>query len=291
MIWLLLIPILYLLALIGVSWFSLHPFRTPVFISPGAMGQPQENVEFATTDGVKIRGWWSETPDSDLVAVMAHGYMMNRCELTPLAVKLCQEGYSALLFDFRAHGKSGGKKCSFGFREAYDVAAAVRFVRSRRPNAKIVLIGSSMGSAASALALGAEPDMADALILDSSYSRLSSAISGWWRFLGGRWLSYALTPSTLVAAPLAGFNPFSVDIAKSLHRVGKPVLILHGDCDTLALPSEAVRNEAACAGPVELVWLPTCGHSEGRWVHPELYYDSLFQFLQEHQLTREHCAL
>src|SRR5207248_6875096 len=156
------------------------------------------------------------------------------------------------------------------------------FVRQRAPSAKIVLIGSSMGAAASALALATHEGLADALILDSSYSKLSKAISGWWRFLGGTWLSIVLWPVIVIAAPLAKLNPFKVDVAKAMQHIHVPVLILHGDCDNLALPSEAQRNFSACAGACELVWMPTCGHSEGRWVHPQLYYE-VFGFLNKHR--------
>lgn len=279
MLWILVIVCVYLLALLGVAWLSLHPFRTPLFISPGAMGKPQEDVEFATRDGIILRGWWSELPGSSKVAVLSHGYMMNRCELTPLAGQLFDCGFSTLVYDFRAHGKSGGRKCGLGWKEAEDVRAAVQFARSRAPQANIVLIGSSMGAAASAFAMAAAPGLADALVLDSSYSRLDRAVSGWWRFLGGTWLSVLLSPVVLIAAPLAGLNPFKVDVAAALPKIDAPVLIVHGDCDNLATPSEALRNEKACSRKCEVVWLPSCGHSEGRWVHPELYHARVFAFL------------
>ena len=281
MIWLIVIVGLYLMALIVVSWLSLHPFRTPIFISPGALGKAQEDVEFKTRDGIILRGWWSAVPDSKSVAVLSHGYVMNRCELTPLAAQLVDAGCSTLLYDSRAHGKSGGRTCGFGVREAEDVRAAVEFARLRTPNAKVVLIGSSMGAAASAFALGANTDLADALILDSSYSRLSKAISGWWRFLGGTFLSVVLWPVILIASPFARINPFKVDVASAVENIQAPILIVHGDCDNLALPSEAQRNMAACKNSSELVWMPTCGHSEGRWVHPEAYYQAVFGFLRK----------
>src|SRR2546421_5982599 len=173
MIWILVALGLYFLALILVSWMSIHPFRTPIFISPGALGKPQEDVEFSTSDGIRLRGWWSEAPAAKAVAVLSHGYVMNRCELTPLAAQLVDAGCSAFVYDFRAHGKSDGRICGFGVREAEDVRAAVAFVRQRAPSAKVVLIGSSMGAAASAFALATHEALADALILDSSYSKLS----------------------------------------------------------------------------------------------------------------------
>jgi hypothetical protein len=210
---------------------------------------------------------------------------MNRCELAPLAIYMAQFGCSSLVYDSRAHGKSGGKKSGLGWTERQDVAAAVKFIKSKRPGMKVVLIGSSMGSAASAFALGDDPELADGLILDSAYSRLPQAISGWWRFLGGRVLSFLLTPSVVVAAPLAGFNPFKPDVAQALTAVKVPVLILHGDRDNLATVAEAKRNEAACAGHVKTVWFEGCGHSEGRWLQPEKYNLAVTEFVQNSART------
>lgn len=281
MAWLLLIPAIYLLLLLAVAWFSLHPLRIPIFLSPGGLGAPQEEVEFESQDGTRLRGWWVEAENARVVAVLSHGYLMNRSELAPVAWTLWKEGISCLLYDFRAHGRSGGRKSFFGLVERLDVAAAVRLARARAPGAKVVLIGSSMGAAASALALSDDPAVADALVLDSAYSRLSEAVIGWWRFLGGHGLAAFLWPVVYVSWPLAGFNPFAVDVADGLRRAGPlPVLIFHGECDTLALPGEAFRNQAACQGPVELIWLADCGHSEGRWLHPERYNAALLDFLR-----------
>lgn len=279
MIWLLLVLGIYLLILFAVSWFSLHPVRTPIYLSPGALGLPQDDVEFSSSDGIRLRGWWIGVPDAHTVLVMSHGYLMNRCELAPLAMYMANFGCSSLLYDFRAHGKSGGRKSGLGWTERLDVAAAVAYARSRAPGSRVILVGSSMGSAASAFALSEDPSLADGLVLDSSYSRLYQAISGWWRFLGGRGLSFFLSPSVVVAAPLAGFNPFRPDVAAALAQVKVPVLVLHGDCDTLATVAEANRNLAASAN-AEVVWFERCGHSEGRWLQPEKYNAALVEFVR-----------
>ncbi|HEY0866235.1 MAG TPA: alpha/beta hydrolase, partial [Fimbriimonas sp.] len=125
--------------------------------------------------------------------------------------------------------------------------------------------------------------LADALVLDSCYGKLSSAILGWWRFVGGKLLMVVLWPTALVTMPFVGFNPFKVDVSKGLGRLlGTPVLVLHGERDDLALPSEARRNFDACPGPKRLVWFERAGHSEFRWEQPEKYYRELLGFLREH---------
>ncbi len=279
---LLLIPLGYVGLLFLVAWFSVHPRRLPIFLSPGSLGTAQESVEIASEGDIKLAGWWVERPESEVVCLLCHGYIMNRSEPAPLAAYLYHLGLSSLLFDFRAHGKSGGNKTGLGWSEREDVRAAVLWIRERRPGAKIVIFGSSMGGAAAALAVGEEPDLADALVLDSAYSKLSEAVNGWWRFLGGKGLAAALRPTIFFSTLMVDFNPKHVDVAEALEKLkGKPILILHGDKDDLAVPADARRNLAAAGERARLVWFEGCGHSEGRWMHPARYHQELLSFLQE----------
>jgi len=217
-----------------------------------------------------------------VVVILVHGYLMNRSELASLAIWLLSRGVSCLLPDQRAHGNGPSGPCGFGVRDAADIANAAREARKLQPGSKIILVGSSMGGAACAFALGEEPDLADALVLDCSYSRLWVAALGWWRFLGGRVLQAFMAPTLLIGPLFSRVNPFAADVAKSLTQLGDtPVLLFHGDRDTLVPPSEAERNLRACSGPAKLVWLRGCGHAEGRWLLPEEYLAELEGFLRE----------
>lgn len=281
MVWIGVALSLYGLLLVAVTWFSVHPFRTPIFLSPESLGAPQEDVVL-DADGLKLRAWWVPCDGAKTVVIFGHGYMMNRSELAAEAAWLHTQGVASLLIDFRAHGRSRGRRSGFGVHEKRDLAAAVAFARDRMPNCRLVLFGESMGAAASALS--ARELGADAVILDSCYCRLSDASLGWWRMIGGTPLMVLLWPTVLLAIPLVGFNPFRVDVAAALSQLDAPVLILHGDADPLAPPRDAIRNLNACRGPHRLVWFPDSRHSEGRWVHNGLYRASVAEFLVEHGL-------
>jgi len=280
LIWLVVVLLLYLAVLALAVRVSLYPVRSPIFLSPGALGVPQEEVEFASIDGTPLRGWWVRHDDPTGIAILVHGYLMNRAELTPLAARLHAKGWASLIIDLRAHGKSGGKKSSLGVQERFDVEAAARLARETYPGAKIVLIGSSMGSAASAFALAEQPGIADGIILDSGFSRLPDAVLGWWYFVGGKPLRALLWPTVPLAGPFVGFNPYKVDVGKALAKAEKPVLLIHGDADTLANPAQAKRNLEMAGDRGEIVWFERCGHSEARWLHPERYYAAVEDFLE-----------
>ena len=169
-----------------------------------------------------------------------------------------------------------------GRLEAHDVAAAAKFVRARKPGAKIVLFGSSMGGAASAIALGEDPSLADALILDGAYSVMREAVSGWWNFLGGRWLALFLAPTIWFGRLMIGINPSKVVIADYLAKANhKPVLFLAGNDDPV-VSNEALERNVKASG--ELTWIERfdkAGHGEARFREPERYQQAIRQFVRE----------
>lgn len=279
---------IYLVALFAFAWLSVHPPRVPAFCAPGMFGAPQEDVWIEAPGGIRIFGWWVPNTTAKGVVVLCHGYCMNRFELVPVAFQLWQAGYSCLLFDFRGHGRSSRSPCSIGWREREDVLAAVRYARQREPGLPIALIGSSMGAASSAFAVGDQPSLVDALVLDSCYSRLSRAVPGWWRFVGGPVLAILLAPVLPIAGAMARIRPSKLDVASALARSKVPrVLLLHGKEDDLASPAEAERNLVSLGERGEAIWFEDCGHCEFRWVQPERYWRELSGFLERTLILRE----
>jgi pimeloyl-ACP methyl ester carboxylesterase len=274
----------YLLLVVAVTYVSLHPPRVPLWLSPAMLGLKEERVKLKS-GGLELTGWWSDVGDGSLVVVCCHGYIMNRCELLPFMVTLRDLGASWLFFDFRAHGKSQGRTCTMGRDEALDVAVAARYARERRPGAKVVLFGSSMGGAAAAIALGDDPDLAEGLVLDGAYSAMDEAGRGWWNFLGGRWLAFFLAPTVLLGRLMIGFDPTKVVVAeyleKSQHR---PVLFLAGDDDPIVSLKSLDRNVKASG---ELTWVEVfegAGHGEARFREPERYQEAVRRFVREQVL-------
>jgi pimeloyl-ACP methyl ester carboxylesterase len=207
---------------------------------------------------------------------------MNRCELLPFLVTLGDLKASWLFFDFRCHGKSQGRLCTMGMREALDVAAAARFVRERKPEAKIVLFGSSMGGAAAAIALGDDPELADGLILDGAYSAMDEAGRGWWNFLGGKWLALFLAPTVWLGRLMVGFNPAKVVIGDYLARAShRPVLFLAGDDDPVVSQGALDRNVKASGDLTWVVKFEGAGHGEGRFREPVRYQEAVRAFVRE----------
>lgn len=276
---LLALGLLYVGSLAVIVRASLHPIRIPIYLSPGSFKCPQEFVKLDGPLGFSIPAWYVPG-ETDVVAIQVHGYLMNRCELVPTAVWLHERGIGSLLLDLGGHGTAPRPTTSLGWHERKEVLAACAFVRSQNPNAKIILIGSSMGSAACAFALAEDPCCAVGLVLDSAYCRLDEAISGWWRLFGPKWLGVLLRPASFLARFFVDFSPKDVNVDDALSRSACPVLVLHGDRDGIALPSEAQKNIDALGDRASIQWFKNCRHSEGRWEQPDLYFEALETYLR-----------
>ncbi|MBV8653444.1 MAG: alpha/beta fold hydrolase, partial [Alphaproteobacteria bacterium] len=133
-----------------------------------------EDVSFGAPEA-PVRGWFIPGPPDGAVVIVMHGIRDDRRGMLGRARFLEAAGYSVLLFDFQAHGESPGEAITFGYRESRNAAAAVDFVRRKRPGARIAVIGISLGGAATVLA--SPPLPVDAMVLEAVYPTIEDAIA------------------------------------------------------------------------------------------------------------------
>lgn len=124
-------------------------FRTE---TPAQYGAEYKDIEFKSSDGNKLLGWYLPSRTQKITFVMTHGMFRSRYEMLDRSIDLWKEGYGVLLYDLRHHRQSSGEYSSLGFYEKNDVIAATKFANEQAPDNKIVLMGVSMGAAATLLA-------------------------------------------------------------------------------------------------------------------------------------------
>jgi len=106
------------------------------------LGAAFEDVQFRTTDGLLLQGWY--IPSKNGAAVIA---FPGRSGPQKQARMLARHGYGVLLFDRRGEGESDGDPNAFGWGGERDLYAAAAYLRSRPdldPN-RIGAIGLSVG--------------------------------------------------------------------------------------------------------------------------------------------------
>jgi len=279
MLWLLLGGGSVLLVWFFLAWSVTHPLRAPLFYGPYDLGLPYEEVEFPSRDGLKLSGWWIAHPEPSGVVVLCHGYMINRCEIAGAAHTLYRAGFSCLLFDFRAMGRSEGDMTTIGGREIQDALGAVDFVE--RFGLPVAIMGSSMGGAVAIMA-AARDERIGAAVADCAYASLSLAADNWWISAFG-WLPGNLCrPVKYLAALITGVSPSKVAPIREIARIApRPVLLLYGERDTIAPAWHGRRLFEAAREPKTLWIAPDSGHVQARVDHPEDYYGQVVSFLRQ----------
>jgi pimeloyl-ACP methyl ester carboxylesterase len=242
-----------------VDWGAtaiVKPLRRPLAHTPGV---PFETVTFSS-GGVRLEGWLFRPDGAPAgfgrgLVVYLHGIADNRASGLGPARRLRDDGFAVLVFDARAHGRSTGEYCTYGFLERRDVGAALDAVGAPRA----VLLGHSLG-AATALQVAAVDERVVGVVAASPFSDLPSIVRerARWFHLPSPYVDAALAR----AGEIAGFAPQEASPLALAPRVRVPVLLLHGAGDGKTPPAHSARISAALAGPHQLVLLPGVGHDE-----------------------------
>lgn len=119
--------------------------ETPMNPTQTLIPIPEETVTFVTSDGIHLAG--TLFGEGEIAIILAHQgtYGADQKTWQPFARLLAEQGYTALVFDFRGVGQSEG---TLGYGKLdLDVRAAARFLQGRGYQ-RIACAGASMGGTA-----------------------------------------------------------------------------------------------------------------------------------------------
>lgn len=248
----------------------------------GGFDRRHHHVRVRATDGTPLAATWLPTEAaSDAAVVVVHGFAANRRKpsYVRLAEHLADAGRPVLTVDLRGHGGSGGR-CTFGHREAADVAGAVRWLRTAG-HGHVTVVGASMGATA-ALGAAAARGLADRGVPTRPDAVAVISAPAWYRDppdteplrrLHALWSSPMARAALRhglgvdLAGPAAWDDPpHPVDLAA---QVEVPALAVHGVDDAYFPPGDADALAAASGG---VVWHEPAGfgHAEDGFHRPFL---------------------
>jgi fermentation-respiration switch protein FrsA (DUF1100 family) len=268
---------------IAIGHFASAPAPAIVGDSPPELGA--EKVTIVSDSGATLAGWFAGGKRGAGAAVLLHGVRANRSSMVRRALMLKEAGIAALLIDFQAHGESAGARITFGHREGMDAHAAVAWLRQRLPAERIGAVGSSLGAAAALLGPG--PLAVDALVIESTYADIESAIANRVRAYLGPILGdlFALPVAKLfqlVLPPFLGINPADLRPVDRIAGVAAPILVASGLHDDLATVAEANALYVRARPPKTLWMVEGAGHFDLEGFAPEEYRRHVLAFLVEH---------
>jgi fermentation-respiration switch protein FrsA (DUF1100 family) len=241
-----------------------------------------EEVELATADGVNFGAWHFRQPGSPQTVIISCGHKGKRQDALGVAVALWRKGFNVVLYSYRGMPGSDRAPITFGIKEVLELQAVIAFARKRIPNARIGLLGYSMGAVVSLLGAAGEPGV-QALVLDSPFSDLR-------RLLIESVRSASKLPGTPLVwlaglmfwlrtrCSLSACRP--LDVLSALEP--RPLFFIHGGADAITNVSHSRRLYDAYRGPREIWIVQGAPHTGTYFADRPLYVERVAGFFARH---------
>ncbi len=256
---------------LGVDYLATHYAGAGITSAPD-IGAVTERVEFSSSEGLEITGWYAPTRNGAVVLILPGSSGVDHARM------LTRHGYGVLLMNRRGEGDSEGETNLFGWADPHDVAAAAEFLRNERGVAADAIggLGLSVGGEV-LLEHAARSDDLSGVVVEGMGSRsIKESLE----------LSGGIRVAELVTAPLLTGGlvvltdqappPNLVDLAKSLGPAR--ALIVWGEDGQ---PAEKVLGPtyAEAAGDAASSWeVPGAAHTGGIDAAPDEYERRVIAF-------------
>lgn len=240
-------------------------------------------VRHRNREDMRLAAWFVPKAGSRDYAILCHGYTSCGADMRFQGKSFYDMGMNVLMPDARAHGKSAGKMIGMGWPERLDIVEWVYEILKRDADASILLYGVSMGAATVMMAAGeALPENVKLVIEDCGYTSVREEIGHVVR-MQYKLPSFPLVDlASLVAQYRAGYGFSEASAVDQIQKCRVPVLFIHGEKDDF-VPFEMVfplYGAATCEK--QLLTVPDAGHANAMSQAPQLYWDTIRDFVQKH---------
>lgn len=192
-----------------------------------------EKVNIMVEDSIELDAYLI-TPKLDSIKgiiIMVHGIGSCKEPFVELAQDLANQKIATFLFDLRAHGKSGGEYCTYGYYEKNDIAQIVSFIESKYPNIPVGIWGTSLGGAIAIQALEKDKRIQFGIV-ECTFTELDKIVYDYQkRICFGLGFKFITDESLAKAGKIAGFNPEEVKPINSVKQITQPMFMAHGKQD------------------------------------------------------------
>ena len=227
--------------------------------TPAAIGLAYEELEFAASDGTRLSGWLIPGQPGAPVVLFCMGNAGNISHRLETLQLLHDLGVAVFIFNYRGYGQSAGKASEAGTYA--DIDGAMALLSSRGwPASRTIIFGRSLGAAVGLEAALRNPPAG--LIMEAAFTSIAAMGRHHYPLLN-------LLLGWLIDA--------KYDNLAKIARLKSPLLLIHGQRDTICPPRMAGELYAAATGEKELLWLPGADHNNGFIVGGKIYQAALRQ--------------
>jgi fermentation-respiration switch protein FrsA (DUF1100 family) len=252
-------------AICAVAYFGNRLFMyfpDPARIPPAAVGLAGvAEIEITAADGVTLIAWQAPAKGDRPVILYFHGNAANAANRAEKIDRIIASAFGIFYLNNRGYGGSGGRPTEEA-NIADALAAYDHLIAHGVPAERIVAYGESLGSG-QAVPLAARRRVA-AVVLEAP---LTSTVDV------GRRVYFWLPLSWLVTD--------RYDNERTIRAVTAPVLILHGERDSVVPVEMGRRLYDAAKEPKRIELFPRAGHNDlfdhGAWEKAEAFLESLIR--------------
>lgn len=187
---------------------------------------PHSDINFMSSDGVKLHGWFFKTQKNSLGTILfIHGNAENISTHVNGVLWLVREGYDVFAFDYRGYGKSQGKTTIGGVHLDSMAALELLFSLPDANRDRVFVFGQSIGAAIAVYTVANFPqkERIKGVIIESGFSDYR-------RIAREKFSAFFLTWPFQYPLSFLFNNRYSPE--KQIKKISPvPLLIIHGDQD------------------------------------------------------------
>ena len=228
-------------------------------------GLPLEDIWIQVNQEAHVFAWYVDAGPKQPVVLWCHGNAGNISHRLDNLGEFYRRGLSVLLFDYRGYGKSTGKPTEQGLYQ--DALAMYEWlITERKVSAeRVVVFGRSLGAAVAGDI--ARQRRAAGMILEGAFPSMQAMADHHYWGLPAQWFVNA-----------------KFDLHKKLSNVKIPLLIIHGERDTIVPIQLGKQVYEAAQKPKMWYTVSGAGHNDVPFVGGEPYFRQIVSFT--HKVVR-----
>jgi uncharacterized protein len=229
-------------------------------VTPAGAGIPFRAHTIDTADGERLRLWHLANDAPAARVVYFHGNGGNLSMWTDILVGLWRERFDVVAVDYRGYGVSSGRPSETGLY--LDADAVLAFVHDREPLQGVPLIywGRSLGTVVAAYAASVRAPAG--VVLEAGFPSARSVLETNPLMWALSWLSRYRFPT-----------------AEWMTTVRRPVLVLHGDRDSVIPYRLGQRLYASLGAPKTFATIRGGDHNDATPADPDAYWSAVRRFV------------
>lgn len=221
--------------------------------------------------------------ESNKWVILVHGYTSEQSSIYDIARHYSDKGYNVLTPDLRAHGLSEGKYVGMGWLDRNDLLLWVDYLLRNYRNSEIILHGVSMGAATVMMASGENlPTNVKLIVEDCGYTSVWDIFSFELKLRFNLSTFPVLNAASFITSVRAGYNYKEASSIDQIKKSVTPILFIHGNADEFVPVNMAYKLYDNANINKELIIVDGAGHAESRLADEELYYGSIFSFIDKY---------